>query len=226
LTAHSKAASYRSFPVHDLAECEDRIVYMFSFISHNPYFFFIFKGHHNNRKNKEQFFRRKRHMKNSMTVIFENEAEAYKALSDFRRDPLNGDYAIANAAVVKRNGESLSVMDGFEMPVGMNNSSKGWIIGMITGIFFGFYAMFMGACLGCLIGVFFDHKELKKNSGYMQEASKQLPEDTTALVMVVNEKTAGMIDARLAHYETEIIRTPILSEKELKAQNGELHTTY
>ena len=94
-------------------------------------------------------------MKNSMTVIFENEAEAYKALSDFRRDPLNGDYAIANAAVVKRNGESLSVMDGFEMPVGMNNSSKGWIIGMITGIFFGFYAMFMGACLGCLIGVFF-----------------------------------------------------------------------
>ncbi|MDO4416280.1 MAG: hypothetical protein Q4C20_14510, partial [Erysipelotrichaceae bacterium] len=121
-------------------------------------------------------------MKNMVSVIFENEAEAYKALSEFRRDPLNGDYAISNAAVVRRNGEALSVLDGFEMPVGMNNSSKGWIIGMITGIFFGFYAMLMGACLGSLIGVFFDHKVLNRNSGYMQEASKQLEDDRTALL--------------------------------------------
>ena len=165
-------------------------------------------------------------MKNMVSVIFENEAEAYKALSEFRRDPLNGDYAISNAAVVRRNGEALSVLDGFEMPVGMNNSSKGWIIGMITGIFFGFYAMLMGACLGSLIGVFFDHKVLNRNSGYMQDASKQLEDDRTALLLLVNEKTAGMIDARLAHYETEITRTPVIETKAKKVEESQLHTTY
>ncbi|MDO4416550.1 MAG: hypothetical protein Q4C20_15870, partial [Erysipelotrichaceae bacterium] len=62
--------------------------------------------------------------------------------------------------------------------------------------------------------------------GYMQEASKQLEDDRTALLLLVNEKTAGMIDARLAHYETEITRTPIIETKAKKAEESQLHTTY
>lgn len=166
-------------------------------------------------------------MKNTLTVIFENEAEAYQALSGFRRDPLNGDYVISNAAVVRKSGESLSVLDGFELPVGMNNSSKGWIIGMITGIFFGFYAMLMGACLGSLIGVFFDHKVLNRNSSYMQNAAKELEDNRTALILLAEEKTAGAIDERLAKYHADITRTPLAEKKEeLPAQHGQLNSTY
>ena len=161
-------------------------------------------------------------MKNTVTVLFENEAEAYQALSMFRRDPINGDYVISNAAVVKKKEDTLSILDGFEMPVGMNNSSKGWIIGMITGIFFGFYAMLMGACLGSLIGVFFDHKVLKQNSGYMQAAAKKIEDERTALIMLVNEKTAGVIDERLSRFETEIIREAISDTREKQAENPQV----
>lgn len=198
----------------------------FSFLSHKQDHPFIFIRHHNNRKNKDSSFRRKQHMKNIMTVIFENEAEAYKALSEFRRDPINGDYVISNAAVVKKNGETLSVLDGFETPAGIGSASKGWIIGMITGIFFGFYAMFMGACIGSLIGTFFDRKVIRNNSEVIRNAAKKLEDDKTALLILADEKTAGMIDARLAHYETSMEREPAFRTKEeLSSEHGQLHTT-
>ncbi len=50
---------HRHFIRKDHEGREAHIPFLFSFISHNSYFFFIFKGHHNNRKNKQKFFREK-----------------------------------------------------------------------------------------------------------------------------------------------------------------------
>jgi len=145
--------------------------------------------------------------KNIVTAVFTADAEAYKALSDFRRDPLNSDYQIYNAAIVKKNGESLSVLDGFATGAGMKNYSfKGWLIGMLTGFFGGIFTMMMGGCLGSLIGYFFDAKENRQNSAMIQEASMSLPDNLTALVILVNENGETAINEKLAAYDLMLNR--------------------
>ncbi|MBQ9823730.1 MAG: hypothetical protein IJM63_04475 [Solobacterium sp.] len=145
--------------------------------------------------------------KNIVTAVFTADAEAYKALSDFRRDPLNSDYQIYNAAIVKKNGESLSVLDGFGTGAGMKNYSfKGWIIGMLTGFFGGIFTMMMGGCLGSLIGYFFDAKESRQNSSMIQESALTLPDNLTALIILVNENGEAAINERLAAYDLMLSR--------------------
>ena len=145
--------------------------------------------------------------KNIVTAVFTADAEAYKALSDFRRDPLNSDYEIDSAAVVKKNGDSLSVLDGFATGAGRKNYSfKGWIIGMITGFFGGIFTMMMGGCLGSLIGYFFDAKENRQNSAMIQEASLTLPDNMTALVMLANENGETAVNGRLESYDLMLNR--------------------
>lgn len=159
--------------------------------------------------------------KNIVTAVFTADAEAYKALSDFRRDPLNSDYEIYNAAVVRKNGESLSVLDGFVTGAGMKNHSfKGWFIGMLTGFFGGIFTMMMGGCLGALIGSFFDAKENRQNSAMIQESALTLPEGLTALVILVNENGESAINDRLGAYDLMLKRYDADEMLALAQENG------
>ena len=145
--------------------------------------------------------------KNIVTAVFTADAEAYKALSDFRRDPLNSDYEIYSAAVVRKNGESLSVLDGFSTGAGLKNYSfTGWIIGTLTGFFGGIFTMMMGGCLGSLAGYLFDKKEIRQNSSVIQEAARSLPDNMTAMVMMIGENGETAVNDRLGAYDLMLNR--------------------
>ena len=165
--------------------------------------------------------------KNIVTAVFTADAEAYKALSDFRRDPLNSDYEIYNAAVVRKNGESLSVLDGFSTGAGLKNYSfTGWIIGMLAGFWGGIFTMMMGGCLGSLAGYLFDRKEGMQNSSVIQEASLTLPDNMTAMVMMISENGETAVNDRLGTYDLMLNRydaaemLALVQEKEEQRKEG------
>ncbi len=140
--------------------------------------------------------------KNMITSVFNIESEAYQALSSFRRNPVSADYTIKNALIVKKHGETMNVLDGFQTSVYAKAQSTGWFIGMMLGIFSGFLGMLLFGSIGALIGVFFDNKALKQQNSLISAAVKDLPEDQTVLMILADETNTEAIAEKLTQFNT------------------------
>ena len=53
-------------------------------------------------------------MENVVSVIFDVESEAYKAFSELRAMPFGEGYAVGEAALLKREGDAITVIDAYD----------------------------------------------------------------------------------------------------------------
>lgn len=158
---------------------------------------------------------------------FENESEAYQALSQFRRNILSEDYALTAAAVVRRNGDTLSVSDGFNLDSRASGHMFGWITGLFLGMFFSFTIMLICGLTGSLIGTYMDHRRLKNSSALLQSAAQELPEGRTALIMLADETNEEAVNDRLAKFDVSVDRidaAQLQAEIDALSQQKRQHT--
>ena len=122
------------------------------------------------------------------------------------RNILSEDYAVTAAAVVRRNGDTLSISDGFNLDSRASGHMYGWIIGLFLGMFFSFTAMLICGLTGSLIGTYLDHRRLKNSSALLQSAAQELPEGRTALIMLADETNEEAVNDRLAKFDVSVDR--------------------
>lgn len=92
-------------------------------------------------------------MENVVTVIFDVESEAYKAFTELRNRPFGTDYAVAEASLLKREGDAITIADAFDAAgVTSDDTATGMIVGSIVGILGGPLGVLLGAGTGALIG--------------------------------------------------------------------------
>ena len=143
---------------------------------------------------------------NVVTVIFNVESEAYQAFTELRNNPHGEGYTLAEASLIKRNGDAIEVAGAID-PVGVtsNDSATGLLVGSIIGILGGPLGVLLGGAVGGIVGSSIDAGDAVDSASMLQVTASKLYEGETAIIALVQEEEPAF-DAPFAKYETTIIR--------------------
>ncbi len=145
-------------------------------------------------------------MENVVTAIFEVESEAYKAFSEIRSMPFGDGYAVAEASLLKREGDAITIVDAFDAAaVTADDTATGMMMGSIVGILGGPLGVILGAGTGALVGSTFDSMDAVDSVSMLEVTAAKLYDGETAIIALVQEDEPAF-DAAFAAYETTIIR--------------------
>ena len=145
-------------------------------------------------------------MENVVTTIFAVESEAYKAFSEIRNVPFGAGYTVAEAALVKHEGDSISMIDSFDTTGhASDDTAAGMLVGSILGILGGPIGVLLGAGAGALVGSAFDSDDVDDSLSALEVTAAKLLEGDVAIIALVQEDEPAY-DAAFEGYETITIR--------------------
>ncbi|MBO7675833.1 MAG: DUF1269 domain-containing protein [Atopobiaceae bacterium] len=160
-------------------------------------------------------------MENVVTAIFEVESEAYKAFSEIRTKPFGEAYAVAEASLLKREGDTITIVDAFDAAgVTSDDTATGMIVGSLVGILGGPLGVLLGAGTGALIGSTYDSVDAIDSASLLEVTAAKLYDGEVAIVALVQEDEPAF-DAAFADYETTIVRhfaVDVIEEVDLARQ--------
>ncbi|WP_255460022.1 MULTISPECIES: DUF1269 domain-containing protein [Leptotrichia] len=143
---------------------------------------------------------------NVLLATFKNQLSAFEALADIKAKYLGENYVITQAAVVKKENDSLSFKDGFEVNANGNiGFLNGGLLGGLIGIIGGPLGVIFGGTIGALLGESHGEKADKKVVGIFEDVSKYLVNDHYALILLTSESDTSELDNFLNKYEAETI---------------------
>ena len=112
---------------------------------------------------------------NLILVNYKVESEAYQALSELKRETINANYTLSQAAIVKKENGTLNIMDGFVN--GATTSDDTWtgsLIGSMVGILGGPLGVLLGGSMGMLIGGAVDANDMAENASLLEKAGDSI----------------------------------------------------
>ncbi len=141
-----------------------------------------------------------------ITAVFEVESEAYQALTELKKTSIGNDYVISQAALIKRENGTVVTKDFFDTGVeSRNDAVMGGLLGAMVGILGGPIGMLLGGAWGHLAGSIVDAGDVKDNASMIENVSGQILDGETAMIVLVQENTAGSLEQKISQYKTNII---------------------
>ena len=157
-------------------------------------------------------------MENVVSVIFDVESEAYKAFSELRAMPFGEGYAVGEAALLKREGDAITVIDAYDAAaVTADDTAVGMVVGSFVGILGGPLGVLLGASTGALMGNAYDSADAIDSMSMLEVTAAKLYDGETAIVALVQEEEPAF-DAAFEGYATTIVRhfaVDVMDEVEL-----------
>lgn len=145
-------------------------------------------------------------MENVVTAIFDIESEAYQAFAELKNLPFGEGYVVAEAALLKREGDAIVLADCFDAAsVTSDDTAAGMIVGSLVGILGGPLGVLLGAGAGALIGSRADAADTLNSMSLLEVAAAKLLDGETAIIALVQEEEPAF-DAAFEKYQTTIIR--------------------
>jgi uncharacterized membrane protein len=145
---------------------------------------------------------------NVIAVTFEDDSNAYEALTTLRELESQRQISIRGAAVVARD-ETGNVLDkdqvGDETLVG---TATGGMVGLLIGILGGPFGILIGGATGLLIGSLFDDEEADETESVLAEISRSVRVGHNALLAEVSEQSPEVIDTAMARLRGNVLRRP------------------
>lgn len=136
-------------------------------------------------------------MDNVILVTFEDDSKAYDEFNRLKEEESTEAYTILEMAVVKNEGGSIVVPDGYEDGYDdTNNTAFGGIIGAVVGLLGGPVGVLLGTGIGLAAGVALDDKTVDDDDSLMEYVSRALFNGETALALLVREHDEDAFDAQ------------------------------
>lgn len=145
-------------------------------------------------------------MDNVITAIFAVGSEAYKAFTELRNRPFGNGYIVAEAALVKRAGDAIAVVDTFDATgIASDDTAAGMMIGSLVGILGGPLGVLLGASVGAMTGSMLDAGDVIDTASMLEATAIKLFDNDSAIIALVREDEPAF-DAALEGYDATIIR--------------------
>ena len=122
-------------------------------------------------------------MEKIISVIFKVESEGYQAITELKKVPITDNYAVMQAALVKKENGSVKILDGFDTGIETaNDTAIGGLIGGFVGILGGPLGVLLGGSLGALTGSVIDTDDAVHNASLIEMVSQQLVDGEVVLI--------------------------------------------
>jgi uncharacterized membrane protein len=143
---------------------------------------------------------------NVIAVTFDNDSNAYEALTTLKELESQGQIGIRGAAVVARD-DTGSVLDKDEVGGdSLAGTATGGIVGLLIGILGGPFGILIGGATGLLIGSLFDDADADETESALAEISKSIRVGHNALLAEVAEQSPEVIDTAMTQLGGTVLR--------------------
>jgi len=143
---------------------------------------------------------------NVVVVNFEQDANAYEALTDLKELDSQGQLDLHAAAVVVRDDDGQLVVKDDASDGAMTGTATGGIVGLLIGILGGPLGVLIGGATGLLVGSLFDMDDEDDTESVLSDISTSVKAGRTALLAEVDEQSPDVIDTAMAHLAGSVLR--------------------
>lgn len=160
-------------------------------------------------------------MQNIVAVLFKNESEGFQAITELRQMPETEKYVILQMALIKRQGQTISVADSYDSGIQTgNNAAIGGLTGALVGILGGPIGVLLMGSYGLMAGSLVGSAEALDSAAMIETVSNKLLDGEIALVALAEEAEEAELDARLKKFDVEIVRfdAAVVAEEVEEAQ--------
>src|SRR3954465_14295059 len=160
-------------------------------------------------------------MDNVLAVNFDEDSNAYEALSVLREMDGQGQLALAGAAVVVREEDGSVVTKDQMDDTDLNGTATGGIVGLVIGILGGPFGVLIGGATGLLVGSLFDMADDDDTESALSDISRSVRVDRTGLIADANEQSPEVVDAAMTRLGGTVVRRPLgEGQAEIAARGG------
>lgn len=146
-------------------------------------------------------------MQNIIGVIFSKEAEGYQAITELRHNAVTEKYSVMQMALVKRVGDEIRYLDGFDTGlVAGNKAAMGGLMGSLIGILGGPLGVLLMGSYGALVGETVGAAASADQSMLIEQMTSKLVDGEVALIALADEEEEAFLDAMFSKFDAEIIR--------------------
>ena len=146
-------------------------------------------------------------MQNVVAVLFKNESEGFQAITELRQKPATDTCAILQMALIKRQGQAISVCDSYDSGIQSGSGAMiGGLMGSLVGVLGGPIGVLLMGSYGLLAGSLAGSAEALDDAAMIETVSGKLLDGETALVALAEEANEAELDAVLGKFDVEIAR--------------------
>ena len=155
---------------------------------------------------------------NVIAVAFGEDVNAYAGLTKLKELDAQGQVALDEAVVVERAaGGALTVKDRVDSPQ-LAGTAGGGLTGLLVGVLGGPLGALIGGSYGMLVGSLVDLDEADQVETTLGEIAKSVQPEHTAVLAVVTEPSAEVVDGAMAAFGGTVTRRGVADvEAELAA---------
>jgi uncharacterized membrane protein len=146
---------------------------------------------------------------NVIAVAFDADVNAYAALTTMKELDSQDQIEVHEAVVAQRATDgTLTVKDRAGSPE-LLGTAGGGLTGLLVGILGGPVGVLIGGSTGLLVGSLFDLDEAEQVETSLGQLSKSVEPERTALLAVVTEPSAEIVDAAMAALGGTVLRRSV-----------------
>ena len=145
---------------------------------------------------------------NLIVVTFEDDSEAYVALSRLRQANVAGRVAVIGAAVVERDFDGRISVSAALDTVSGTGAAAGGLLGLLVGVLGGPLGVLMGFGAGATAGSCVDAEREARERDVLEAIAASLPAGHTALIAEVKEYAIEVIDGETRALGGIVVRIP------------------
>jgi uncharacterized membrane protein len=146
---------------------------------------------------------------NVIAVAFGEDANAYAALTKLKELDSQGQIAVDEAVVVERAADASLTVKDRTGSVQLAGTAGGGLTGLLVGVLGGPLGVLIGGPTGMLIGSLFDLDEAERVETTLGEIAKSIQPERTAVLAVVTEPSAEVVDAAMASFGGTVTRRSV-----------------
>ena len=155
---------------------------------------------------------------NVIAVSFEDDHDAYKALTVLKELDTQQRVGVLEAVVVERDKDGqLAEKDRVESTA-LPATASGGLIGLLLGVLGGPVGVLVGGTYGLFVGSLFDLSDISEADSALAQISGSARLDHTALLAVVDERSPEVVDTAMSEIDGTVVRRSVADvEAELAA---------
>jgi uncharacterized membrane protein len=146
---------------------------------------------------------------NVVLVTFDDDTNAYPALTNLEQLGSQGQLAIKAATVVGREADGRLTVKSQVGTDPFTGTATGGLIGVLLGVIAGPLGMLLGGTTGMLFGSLFDIDDADATLSVLGEISTRVEPTRTAVLAEVSEQSPEVIDTAMRQLGGAVVRWPV-----------------
>jgi uncharacterized membrane protein len=146
---------------------------------------------------------------NVISVAFEDDSNAYTALTTLKQLDTQGQLKVQAAAVVARGDDGKLVVKDQVGDVDYVGAVSGGTLGLLIGILGGPLGVLIGGSYGLMVGSLFDLGEADETESVLSQIAVSVRPGRSALLAQVIEQSAEVVETAMAGLGGTVLRRPV-----------------